>query len=337
MPRPLARVLALLEILQTGGTHRLGELSARLGVDPRTVRRYAAHLVDIGIPVETERGRYGGYRLATGYRLPPLLLTDDEALAVLLGLSVGPAELAASSALAKILRVLPSASRRRFEALLRATRVDPPGSRQVAPDTAILLAVGEAAGAGTPLRVRYVDRDGRASHRILLPYGLVARGGQWYVSAADSLSGEVRTLRVDRMREVVAQDGVFTAPPGFDPVEAVRSSLRATPWRHAVSVLVEATAEHVLAALPDGLASVEELPPGDSRRPHSIDGWVRVRFRAERLGWIPPLLASLDRPFVVEEPAELRAEVAALGRRLVAAADGPGNDEGPGSVEPGPS
>src|SRR6478672_1054216 len=87
--RPTARVLALLEILQSGGTHTVASLAARLDVDERTARRYAAHLIELGIPVRSVRGRYGGYRLAPGYRMPPLMLSDDEAVAVLLGLVAG--------------------------------------------------------------------------------------------------------------------------------------------------------------------------------------------------------------------------------------------------------
>jgi predicted DNA-binding transcriptional regulator YafY len=165
--------------------------------------------------------------------------------------------------------------------------------------------------------VRYADRDGRASHRILLPYGLVARGGRWYLSAADSLSGEVRTFRVDRMRSADQQDGAFPAPPGFDPVAAVREGIARTPWRHAVSVRVEATADHVISHLPAGLATIVELRPGDDGwRPGSMEGWVRIALRAERLGWLPPLLAGLDRPFIVDEPGELREEVGRLSERL---------------------
>src|SRR5947207_6460453 len=89
MARPIARVLSLLELLQTGGVRTVAELAGRLGVDERTVRRYAGHLLDLDVPVESVRGRYGGYRLAPGYRMPPLMLSDDEALAVLLGLVGG--------------------------------------------------------------------------------------------------------------------------------------------------------------------------------------------------------------------------------------------------------
>jgi predicted DNA-binding transcriptional regulator YafY len=320
MPRPLARVLGLLEILQTGGSHKLSTLSERLGVDERTVRRYAAHLLDLGIPVESERGRYGGYRLGTGFRLPPLLLTDDEALAVLLGLAAGHRDLAGSSALAKILRVLPDASRVRFEALLATADLSGLGAAAVSvtTDTATLLTVAECAGSRTPLRVRYLDRDGRASRRILLPYGLVARRGRWYLSAADSLSGETRTFRLDRMREAVPQDGSFPVPRGFDPGDAVRSGIAGTPWRFAVSVRVEATAAHVVSRLPEGIAAITELHTGDvGWRPGSMEGWLRVDLRAERLTWLAPLLAGLDRPFIVDEPSELRDEVRRLARRLL--------------------
>src|ERR1700722_4859357 len=86
MARPTAHVLMLLELLQSGGVRTAAELADRLGVDERTVRRYVDHLLDLDVPVESVRGRYGGYRLASGYRMPPLMLTDDEAVAVLLGL-----------------------------------------------------------------------------------------------------------------------------------------------------------------------------------------------------------------------------------------------------------
>jgi len=89
MARPTARVLSLLELLQSGGVRTVAELAGRLGVDERTVRRYADHLIDLDVPVESVRGRYGGYRLGSGYRMPPLMLSDDEALAVMLGLVAG--------------------------------------------------------------------------------------------------------------------------------------------------------------------------------------------------------------------------------------------------------
>src|SRR6201987_2087662 len=117
MVRPTARVLSLLELLQSGGVRAVAELAGRLDVDERTVRRYVDHLIDLDVPVESVRGRYGGYRLASGYRMPPLMLSDDEALAVLLGLIAGRragsatttgTDTASRTAAAKIRRVLPS-------------------------------------------------------------------------------------------------------------------------------------------------------------------------------------------------------------------------------------
>jgi predicted DNA-binding transcriptional regulator YafY len=137
MTRPTARVLAMLELLQTGGQRTVGDLAARLGVDERTVRRYAEHLADLGIPVQAQRGRYGGYRLSPGYKLPPLMLTDDEAVAVVLGLRVAERagfattdHAATASALAKVSRVLPLALGQRLDSLLSTaqftTRCAPP-------------------------------------------------------------------------------------------------------------------------------------------------------------------------------------------------------------------
>src|SRR6476660_989180 len=125
MARPTARVMALLELLQSGGVRTVAELAGRLGVDERTVRRYVDHLIDLDVPVESVRGRYGGYRLAPGYRMPPLMLTDEEALAVLLGLIAGrraglatSSVVAAESAAANMRRTLPEALGRRLDALL---------------------------------------------------------------------------------------------------------------------------------------------------------------------------------------------------------------------------
>src|SRR5437763_16878128 len=126
--RPAAGVLTLLELLQSGGVRTVAELADRLGVDGRTVRRYVDHLLDLDVPVESVRGRYGGYRLAPGYRMPPLMLSDEEALAVLLGLVAGrraglmTASAAGSeSAIAKVRRVLPEALERPLDALLATT------------------------------------------------------------------------------------------------------------------------------------------------------------------------------------------------------------------------
>src|SRR5580700_4921697 len=170
MARPAARVLTLLELLQSGGVRTVTELAGRLGVDGRTVRRYVDHLIDLDVPVESVRGRYGGYRLAPGYRMPPLMLTDDEALAVLLGLVAGlraglvtTSAIAMESAAAKIRRVLPEALGRRLDALLATadfTTAARPGATQ---ETGVLLMLAAAARRRQPVAVSYTTRDGRRS------------------------------------------------------------------------------------------------------------------------------------------------------------------------------
>src|SRR6476661_9160234 len=162
MAKPLARVLMLLDILQAGGTRTLRELAERLGVDERTVRRYVDHLLDLGIPVRSVRGRYGGYRLAPGYRMPPLMLSDDEAVAVLLGLVAGSraglattSVAATESATAKLRRVLPDALAGRLAALLDTAEFTLRARAAVAPSTDVLLTVAEAARDRRPMTIIY--------------------------------------------------------------------------------------------------------------------------------------------------------------------------------------
>ncbi|WP_328607657.1 YafY family transcriptional regulator [Amycolatopsis sp. NBC_00345] len=319
MTRPTARVLALLEILQSGGTRTVAELAGRLGVDERTVRRYAGHLIDLDVPVRSVRGRYGGYRLAPGFRMPPLMLTDDEALAVLLGLVtakrdglVPASATAVESATAKVRRVLPEALGRRLDALLATAEFTTPSRAAAGPETDVLLTLAEAARSRRPVALAYTAWGGRRSERTVHPYGIVAHSGRWYVTGADSDSGEVRTFRLDRIGTATVLPGEFEVPTGFDPGERVLSGLAEVPYRHEVSLRVRGTAEDVSARFPAGIATVQALPD---------DEWVQVRLRAERLDWIPGVLARLDRPFVIERPDALRDHVHALARRLAENAD----------------
>ncbi|SHH26750.1 Predicted DNA-binding transcriptional regulator YafY, contains an HTH and WYL domains [Jatrophihabitans endophyticus] len=320
MPRPTARVLALLEILQSGGTHTVAELARRVGVDERTLRRYAGHLGELGIPLEVTRGRYGGYRLATGYRMPPLLLTEEEALAVLLGLVAGrraglvtTSVTAAQSAAAKLRRVLPRGVDRRLDAIETATAFTAPPRPVVEPAAGTLLLFAEAVRDRRPVAVRYTSADGRHSERIVRPFGLVAHAGRWYVAGEDGTSGARRTFRVDRVAAPRVLDGGFDVPADFDAAAQVLTAIARAPHRHEVSVLVQGPADRVAATLPVGVATVE---PADER-----PGWVRVALRVEELDWVPGVLAGLGLPFVVERPDALRTLVRALADRLAAATE----------------
>jgi predicted DNA-binding transcriptional regulator YafY len=326
MTRPTARVLSLLELLQSGGVRTVAELAGRLEVDERTVRRYVDHLLDLDVPVESVRGRYGGYRLASGYRMPPLMLSDDEALAVLLGLVAGrrtglvtTTGAASETAAAKIRRVLPERLARRLDAVLGTLAFTAPPGEPPAPDTAVLLSIADAVRHRRPVWIRYTAGDGRRSERTLHPYGLVAHSGRWYVTGADPGIGEDRTLRLDRITDTRTLPGSFEPPAGLDPAQHVLSALATAPYRHRVTLAIQGTIEQIRARLPASIATVEELPSAAGTDPQA-ERWFRVELHAERLDWLPPLLAALDRPFAVERPDELRDLIAALASRLAASA-----------------
>jgi predicted DNA-binding transcriptional regulator YafY len=296
-------VLALLEILQSGGTWTVGDLARRLGVEERTVRRYVAHLIDLQVPVRSVRGRYGGYRLAPGFWLPPLMFTDDEAVAVLLGLlavgrlapwvtSTQPTE----SATAKLRRVLPETLGRRLDALLDASdfTAQPIQTDNAAEAPAgLLLLLAEAAGARRPVAIDYTDRNGRRTDRVVHPYGLVVHSGRWYLVAADSSDDQVRNFRLDRIAAPAIRAGTFEVPADFDAGAHVLTGLADTPWQHEVAVWVQASAVELRRRLPSGLAIVT---------PSDQPGWVQMRLQAERLDWVAALLAGLGHPFAGQHP-----------------------------------
>ncbi|WP_399887238.1 helix-turn-helix transcriptional regulator [Streptomyces sp. BBFR51] len=329
MSRPVSRVLTLLELLQAGGVRTVAELAGRLGVGERTVRRYVDHLVDLDIPVESVRGRYGGYRLAPGHRMPPLMLTDEEALAVLLGLVAGrrsgmtaTAGTAGETAAAKVRRVLPERLRHRLDAVLDSLTFTAPPAEPPAPETAVLLPIADAVRRHRPVAIRYTAAGGRRSERTLYPYGLVAHSGRWYVTGRDLSAGEERTFRLDRVAGARILPGSFEPPAGHDPAERVLTSLATAPYRHAVTLRIQGTAEQIRTRLPGSVAivtgteemeEIEEMEEGE-------EPWSRVEIRAERLDWLPGALASLDRPFVVERPDALRDLVAGLADRLMESA-----------------
>ncbi|MDH6627703.1 putative DNA-binding transcriptional regulator YafY [Streptomyces sp. LBL] len=322
MARPIARVLTLLELLQSGGIRTVSELADRLNVDERTVRRYVQQLVDLDVPVESVRGRYGGYRLGPGYRMPPLMLSDDEALAVLLGLVAGrrsglvtATDTAIETAAAKIRRVLPERLSRRLDAVLGSLAfTDPPG-KAAAPEPAVLLPIADAVHHHRPISIRYTAGDGRRSERTLHPYGVVAHSGRWYVTAADLSAGEDRTFRLDRITGVRSLPGSFEPSVGIDPAKRVLTGLATAPYQHEVTLRVQGTAEQIHTRLPAGVAIVTELPSPGGASP-GAERCCRVELRVERLDWLPAVLASLDRPFVIERPDELRGLVEAFAERL---------------------
>ena len=310
MSHPTIRVLAMLELLQARRQLSGAELAAGLGVDQRTVRRYALRLADLGIPVTAERGRYGGYRLLPGYRLPPLMLTDDEAAAVVIGLlaaeRLGQPVAGISTALAKIQRVLPAALSERVAAL-RQTLDFTQYQRKpaVAADTGTVLTLAQAASQHQRVRLRYRSHAEQDSERDLDPYGLVLHSGRWYVTGRDGKSGELRTFRVDRVSEALLSGVSFDPPADFDPVQHVTRSLAAVPYAHEIEVVLATTLANAQRRIPPTVATLAET-----------EGGVLLTGRAEHLPGLAAMLAGLGWPFTVRRPAALRDEVRALSDRL---------------------
>ncbi|MEO3772560.1 YafY family protein [Micromonospora sp. B9E7] len=330
MSHPAGRVLALLEVLQARHRATATELAGWLGVDERTVRRYAATLVELGIPVTADRGRHGGYRLHSGYKLPPLMLTDDEAVAVLLGLVVAERvglateQPATATALAKIRRVLPAALADRLAAVqehLGFTLRRPEQER--GPASGTLLTLASAARHRQRVALDYRSWRGERSHRELDPYGLVFHAGRWYVTGHDHRRGEVRMFRLDRIGAVTPGEAMFTVPDGFEAVAWVTRSLAGVPYQHEVEVLLET----------DLVAARRRIPPSVAELTATTDG-VLLRARAESLPGMAALLSGLGCPFTVRQPDALRAAVAEHARRLAEWAARPAGGQTPSPRRP---
>ncbi|MGI9110726.1 MAG: helix-turn-helix transcriptional regulator [Gaiellaceae bacterium] len=314
MASPTSRLLELLELLQARPLTTGREVADLLGIDARTVRRYVGVLQELGIPVEGQRGVGGGYRVRPGYRLPPLMLGDEEAVVVVLGLlatrgsGADGQSAAVDRALAKINRVLPSTLRRQVEALeetlaFTATRGGAPA------DSAAVLLLADAIRRRRRLRTSYRSFSGEESERELSPHGLVVHSGRWYLAAYDHLRNDLRTFRVDRMWRVeLACNGAAVPPPeGFDAVAHLTRSLAGVPWRWAVEVLLDLPVDEAARRIPATLAELVDDPGG-----------TLVRMRVDSLDWAATVLAGLGCDFAVRWPDELRASVRALSERLAA-------------------
>lgn len=316
MSHPLTRVLALLELLQTHPGLTGTQLADSLGTDVRTVRRYTAHLRELGIPVESDRGRYGGYRLARGYRMPPLVLTNDEALAVVLGLLAGErlgmssTAPAGAGALAKIERVLPQALRESLAAMRETLSFTAGTVDAQAPETGVLLALAQASRSHHRVALRYQSWRQDHSERELDPYGVVFHAGRWYVVGHDHLRDSLRTFRIDRIASITPRNATFTTPAGFDPVTHVTATLARAPYRWQVEILIDGPPGEIARRLPNSVATLTARPNG-----------VLMRARAERLDGMARLLASLEWPFTIHSPDELRQALKDLASQLTAAAD----------------
>ncbi len=312
MASPTSRLLALLESLQAQPVATGRELADRLGVDVRTLRRYVAALQELGIPVEGQRGVGGGYRMRPGYRLPPLMLSDEEAVVVVLGLvaaqrlGLDTESAAAAGALTKIHRVLPARLRSRVEALESSLGfVEPASGAAPVPGETVLL-LGDAVRRRRRVRTGYRSFSGALSERELSPHGLAVNAGRWYLAAHDHGRGELRTFRVDRMLAPRLEASAALAPPdGFDPVAYVTRSLASVPWAWTVEVELDLPPDRAAERIP---ATLGELVVENEA--------TVLRMHVESLDWMASVLAGLGCGFTIRHPDELRASVRELAARL---------------------
>jgi predicted DNA-binding transcriptional regulator YafY len=310
MSHPITRVLAVLELLQAHGRMSGSELARRLEVDPRTVRRYIRRLEELGIPVTAERGRDGSYMLVAGFKLPPMMFTADEALAVSVGLlaarelGLAAAAPAVASARSKLERVMPATLKRRVRAVDETVTLDL--SRATAPnDNSALVALTTAAQAQARVSLRYRAARGPETERHFDPYGLAYRGGRWYAVGLCHASGGLRSFRLDRVVSVRPLPTGFARPPGFDALEHLTFSIATLPRDHSIEVLL-------LADL--ATARRELFPAAGVLEP--AKGGVLLRSQADDLDWFARELARLPFGFEIHSPRALQAAVAALARRL---------------------
>ncbi|WP_430640842.1 WYL domain-containing protein [Couchioplanes caeruleus] len=271
MANTSARMLRLLSLLQTHRYWPGAELADRLDVSPRTLRRDVDRLRELGYPVDAARGVAGGYQLQAGAAMPPLLLDDEEAVAIAIGLRTAAAGAVAGfeetsvRALAKVIQLLPPRLRRRIDALRAMTA---PGVLGGGPtlDATVLTTLAMACRGEERLRFAYTPRDGDTADRHVEPHRLVPLGRRWYLMAWDLDRGDWRSFRVDRLSEP-AMTGARFRPrdiPGGDPVAWLRGRLASVPNRYDVSVVLHSDAESV-RAMAGQWAAVEPLPgPAES-------------------------------------------------------------------------
>ncbi|GAA3372494.1 YafY family protein [Streptomyces sannanensis] len=314
-----ARLLTLLSLLQTPREWGGGELAERLGVSRRTIRRDIDRLRELGYPVQATMGAEGGYRLVAGKAMPPLVLDDEEAVAIAVGLRAGAGhavegvEEASVRALAKLEQVLPSRLRHRVAMLQAATTPLAWGGDGATVDPHTLTVMAAAVTGQERLRFGYVSGDGTETRRQVEPYRLVSTGRRWYLVAYDLDRADWRTFRVDRVADPFATGARF-APrevPAGSASELLRRSLTRIQPVLDLDVTFEAPAKFVAARLPGSLGAPEPLGPDR----------CRLRTTAtDSLEWLGLRLALVDCEFTVHAPVELTEYLSALGARLVRAA-----------------
>lgn len=313
MANPAARLLQLLALLQTARSWTGAELATRLDVTPRTVRRDVDRLRDLGYPVEAALGAVGGYRLTAGAAMPPLLLDDEEAVAIAVGLrtvvsgSIAGSDEAAARALAKLGQVLPPRLRARVATVAAATSALVWDDQPVGPERFALLS--RAIANRERLRFDYEAAGGAVGSRTVEPNAIVTASRRWYLVAWDPERTDWRSFRLDRIGDLRTLPGRLPprALPGGDAAKWLRRSIEERAPTPAVVALIHAPARDITRRLPTGVGTIE---PIDNER-------CRLRLAPDTIAWQAMRLLRLEVEFAVESPVELVEYLGELAGRAV--------------------
>jgi len=317
MYHPTTRLLTILELLQAHPSLSGAALARRLEVEPRSVRRYITMLQDMGMPIEAVRGPGGGYQLRPGFKLPPLLFSEEEATAIVLGLlgtawlEIDQSPVASEGALAKVLRVLPLRARERLHAM-SSNLVMSSHEHAVRPAAALLLDLSEAIQQRRRIAIDYRSHHSAVTHRTVEPYGLAGWWNHWYLVGYCHLRQGYRLFRLDRVQAMQLLAETFTRPAEFDLQAYLREHLGKVSARWQIEVEFQAGLYTVQQKIPTGYGTFTETPTG-------------VLFQTQHgdLADVARFLVTRNVPFVVHYPPELREELLQLAERITQSATAP--------------
>jgi predicted DNA-binding transcriptional regulator YafY len=311
MEKPLQRVLAVLELLQSHPCLSGAQLAERVGVERRTVRRYIVELERFGVPIRAERGRDGYYALMPGYKLPPLMFSNDETLALSIGLRVagelGLSDMtpAVSSAQAKLDRVMPVSLKRKIGDLHSVVALDLTRP-QAQSGSEFFAEVTRCASTAQRLHMAYCALDGHLTEREIDPYGVGYLNGAWYVVGYCHLRQDLRSFRLDRVRAVRALPKSFGRPLSFDVLAYLRESIATLQRAHVVVLLFRAEKAAVRRAIPASMGTLTEQR-----------GRIRLDAQIDDLPAFSRDLARLPLEFEIVKPKALKTALVAHLQRLL--------------------
>ncbi len=304
MYHPTTRVLAVLALLQAHGRMSGSELAQRIEVTTRTLRRYIIMLQDLGIPIESERGRNGAYVLSAGFKLPPMMFTNEEALALTVGLisarrlNLADTDRAIESAFVKLERVMPLDLKSRVRALTETITLDQSIAPSTPPSEVILSAMSSAAQLQQRVHIQYHPNQGDDTERDFDPFGLTYYLNKWYVVGYCHLRNDLRSFRLDRITQVKEVNMHFERPESFDSLAHLMQAIATMPRKYAFEVLLKTDIATAQKEVFDVLGVLEVDKDG-----------VIMNGSVEDLNWLARQLSVFSFDFVVYEPEELKAEL----------------------------